>query len=803
MNFIAFALRPGVRLMGKTRMTVKLSLFGLMMASLLLLLLAFIVQDARRDIGAARSQRAGLRVALGIADVIAELQVQRGLTHRALSGDTQAQSEIGSALTRLREAVTSLDERVASTTEFELSDIWTAQRARVLAPVSASGNGSAAEAFAAHSARIEGLRQLMLLTAERAGLLAVPQGASFFLTDLTLQRVPPWTEELAAVRGLSAGLLSRRDASTTERAHLIWRAEALQRQLDAVRIGLDSVVRAGEPVPPTWESARAATQRFAATVRQAIESDHTSEQPQTIFAAGTEAISAARNFNRDVTASLVELIGEREAHKTRTLAAQLMAAVAALLVMAYLALSFRFSMSESLQALSNITAAVAAGDLSQRARLGGGDELAVIAGQVETMSDRLSSMVAEIRSSAVRVGQAGQSIADSGRSLAFRTERQSESLQQSVSTVKRLNASAASNASAALSLDQLTAGLRERAEAGGLAMRETVASIASLQSGTQRVAEINGVIDDIAFQTNLLALNAAVEAARAGESGKGFAVVAAEVRELARRCTEAAAEVRSLIEQTTDQVGVSSARIGEVDVALASVVSGVSEVSDRLRSIAAASAEQSDGLGELTQSVDGLNEITRENAVAVQASAAASLTLVEQARALRESVASMQLRQGSADEARGLVEAAQRHIAQTGWAIAVKAFNDPHGAFVDRDMYLFALDRSGRYHVYGARPEFVGRVIHELPNVSAKQADDFLREAWSAAEQGQGWIEYDGSDLDSGETRSKTAFILAVDDDVFIGCGIYRMDRVPAAQGADDRPGVAPQPPSFGTPLAA
>jgi hypothetical protein len=51
--------------------------------------------------------------------------------------------------------------------------------------------------------------------------------------------------------------------------------------------------------------------------------------------------------------------------------------------------------------------------------------------------------------------------------------------------------------------------------------------------GVGRIADINGVIDGIAFQTNILALNAAVEAARAGEHGRGFAVVAAEVRALA------------------------------------------------------------------------------------------------------------------------------------------------------------------------------------------------------------------------------------------------------------------------------
>ena len=96
----------------------------------------------------------------------------------------------------------------------------------------------------------------------------------------------------------------------------------------------------------------------------------------------------------------------------------------------------------------------------------------------------------------------------------------------------------------------------------------------AIRTSSQRVHDIIGVIDGIAFQTNILALNAAVEAARAGESGRGFAVVAAEVRTLALRSSGAAQEIKSLIATSSEQVASGASRIDEVGELLASVVVG-------------------------------------------------------------------------------------------------------------------------------------------------------------------------------------------------------------------------------------
>ena len=226
------------------------------------------------------------------------------------------------------------------------------------------------------------------------------------------------------------------------------------------------------------------------------------------------------------------------------------------------------------------------------------------------------------------------------------------------------------------------------------------------------------------------------------------------------------------------------------------------EISRRLGTLAEASQAQSEGLQAVSQNVGSLDEITRENAVAVERSTAASRVLADQAEALRRAVSSMRLRQGTADEARDLVERAVAEVEAQGFDAAARAFNDPDGGWVDRDLYLFALDRSGRYHVAGGRPGWLGRCTHELPGVSHAQAEAFTQAAWATVAQGGGWIEYMGVHPQTLAQVSKTAYIVGLADDLYIGCSVARRGEVvdaPVDERLDDR---MDEPSGFGDGLA-
>jgi methyl-accepting chemotaxis protein len=163
--------------------------------------------------------------------------------------------------------------------------------------------------------------------------------------------------------------------------------------------------------------------------------------------------------------------------------------------------------------------------------------------------------------------------------------------------------------------------------------------MSAISSASKKVADIIGVIDEIAFQTNLLALNAAVEAARAGEQGRGFAVVASEVRNLAQRSAGAAKEIKDLINDSGDKVKEGSMLVDESGRTLEDIVAGAKRVGDIISEIAAAGAEQTSGITQVNLAVGQMDEMTQQNAALVEEAAAASESLDEQAKALQRLVA--------------------------------------------------------------------------------------------------------------------------------------------------------------------
>jgi methyl-accepting chemotaxis protein len=155
--------------------------------------------------------------------------------------------------------------------------------------------------------------------------------------------------------------------------------------------------------------------------------------------------------------------------------------------------------------------------------------------------------------------------------------------------------------------------------------------MADINDASRRIADIIGVIDEIAFQTNLLALNAAVEAARAGEHGRGFAVVANEVRNLAGRSATAAREIKALIQDSVRKVNDGSELVNRSGETLGEIVASIKTVSALVAEIAAASRDQSQGIVQINQAILQMDQFTQTNGSLVAQAAAASQTMAQRA----------------------------------------------------------------------------------------------------------------------------------------------------------------------------
>ena len=763
-------LRPGVALMRGLRLPVKMPLVGLMLVAPLLPLTVSTYQSLRNDLVVVQGELAGAQVAAALIDVAVQTQTHRDLAQRSLSGDAQAGQQQPAAATALATAVDRLDARQQAGLPFAMPEDWPALRERLLALTGPPQPQQRGLVWAQHAQAVDDLRRMLLLVGERSGLLLDPVAPTYFLMDLTVERMLPWLEALAATRSLGSALLAQADAGHGQRAAVASHAGQVMRHLDDIAFRMGALERSGHAPPPGWATARQAAGQLSERGLALFSAGAPQGDPAAFPQLAGQAVQTALALKQALAGSLLQLLDERAHQTRRAMLVQVGAAALGLPLMVYLATAFYVSFSGALRALLQGVEKVAGGDLSHRIEIRGRDELSEIGGLVERMNLRLSAMVAEIRSSAVRVGMSGQQVSHSSQSLAERTDVQASSLRQTVATVGQLSHAVATNAAAASALDQLTDRLRSRAEQGGGAMRDSVAAMAGLEGSSRRMSEIIGVIDGIAFQTNILALNAAVEAARAGESGRGFAVVAAEVRNLAQRSATAASEIRGLIAQSAAQVDSSVRQTRAVGETLDEVVAGVRQVSQTLRGIAEASARQSADLEQVSKSVGNLDEITRHNASMVEDSAQAARELVGRAEALSSAVASMRLRQGSADEAHALVDRALAQIKQRGLADAERDFQSKDMGFLDRDLYVFVIDRDGRYRVHGAKPAMQGKRVHEVPGIDG---DRFVREAWASASTG-GWVEYDIVNPESGLVQPKASYIRAIDGQLAVGCGVYR-----------------------------
>ncbi|QBK05270.1 HAMP domain-containing protein [Hylemonella gracilis] len=286
---------------------------------------------------------------------------------------------------------------------------------------------------------------------------------------------------------------------------------------------------------------------------------------------------------------------------------------------------------------------MADGDLTGVIHDRGHNEIGGLYRAMARMQSGLGGAVTQVLQGVEQITAGTGRIAQTSQGMSARSAQQADALRQVSVNLAQLSETVTRNARHAGAASQQAREVARLAGAGGAEVDTVVASMEGIAAVSQRIGEIVGVVDGIAFQTNLLALNAAVEAARAGELGKGFAVVASEVRQLAQRSAEAAREIKALIDTANQRVTQSVHQVGQAGVTIARVVRSVDQVTEIVADISSDSARQADDVTALSGTLRELEAQSRDTAVGVAQAADGARALADQARGLRTAVAVFRL----------------------------------------------------------------------------------------------------------------------------------------------------------------
>ncbi len=260
-------------------------------------------------------------------------------------------------------------------------------------------------------------------------------------------------------------------------------------------------------------------------------------------------------------------------------------------------------------------------------------------GSLKQLGTTISSVLDTVHS----IDNGTREIASGANDLSKRTEQQAAALEETAAALDQITVNVSNSSKRTEEARSVAILANENTTKSAEVVSNAVDAMQRIEQASSQIANIIGVIDEIAFQTNLLALNAGVEAARAGEAGKGFAVVAQEVRELAQRSANAAKEIKGLIQNSSAEVDNGVKLVRDTGVALKAIGDYVSQINHLMDAIATSAREQSTGLAEVNTAVNQMDQTTQQNAAMVEQSTAASATLAQEAGRLRSLVGQFKL----------------------------------------------------------------------------------------------------------------------------------------------------------------
>ncbi len=645
---------PGVRGLRRLRFRTKAVLISAVLLIPAIVLGVAFLSDTQAQLEFSRKERHGVALMQHFTPVLLGVLEARNAT-RAMLGDFDASKDFSAARRKVDAALAELGRHLQETRDplqlgarvKALQDAWTA--------TAASTRGVDDKGRTVFGPVTEASIKLLQGVTDDSNLVLDPDLDTLYMIMATFINLPKASEDLGQLWGWGTFGVARGGLESPEqyRRHAVWQARA-QAGIEDALVAFERAFEVQQGLRERVDlSGLKAAQKFQAS-SDITEMVKAAVQPEEVYASGHKAV---QDYFR-VFDSALPALDARLAVRVEALEARRNSRFAVVLLSlafgAYLFICFSKVLEGGLRQVAHHLGRMADGDLTQTPRPWGTDEEAELMHELGRTQRSMQSLVRRVHDVADTIVHASSEIASGSADLSVRTERTAAELQQAASSLEQIGSALGRTNEGSRRAAGLAAGNADLARGSGGVIAEAVDTMGQIQSASQRIGDIIGTIDGIAFQTNILALNAAVEAARAGEQGRGFAVVASEVRSLAQRSSIAAREIKSLVVDTVEKIGAGAEVVGEAGRRMDGLVGGAGDVSGLIAEIAESARQQDAGVRQIGAAVAGLDRMTQENAALVEQTAAASESLRERARELAEAVSLFRVTQAQVETAEGV-----------------------------------------------------------------------------------------------------------------------------------------------------
>jgi len=624
---------PAVRLMRQVTFPIKMLIIASAVAVSLVWLLWVMVAGKLQNIDVTSQELAGVRYASAIYPAMDLAGVWRQQARNAAFGEDgeqlpQARQAFDAAFAKLQAVDAEVGASLKVNTPFAAlrSAVQTAQAMQPAA-------GTKADPEAVYQGMIgvsRTLADLLDAVTDGSGLALDPDLPSYHLISAVLLRAPDVIQTTVEIRGLVRTALKARQISPDNAARLEGYLATLARDTAQAKVSLDKVQKAAPDYGrQLTRGAVNGTDAFLKSVRLNVPvGASTLEGDASAFVAlANQTLQGQFKQVEDNLKVLATILTDRQSALRQDLWLALTVTILCQLVAAYLGMGFFVAMLQGFASLRRHLITISMGDLRSTIEVDGRDEVASMLKELGNMQLALGQTVQQVHEASDVVVQSSMEISQGMTDLSARTESAAAALEQSSAALEQTNSTVAMTAESGEKAAHIAGGNANTASQGGAVMQDVADTMERIQASSQKISDIIGVIDGIAFQTNILALNAAVEAARAGEQGRGFAVVASEVRALAGRSAAAAKEIKTLITTSTDEVAKGTEIVRQASEHMHQIVGNAEQVNNLLGEVANGAKEQSLGIGQIGEAVHELDRNTQANAALVEQTAELANTL--------------------------------------------------------------------------------------------------------------------------------------------------------------------------------